>query len=176
MTPDEKPEPDEKSDEDVPEKKPDEDTSKEEEDDDDDDDDDDESDAFDNVDPLEKDKKADAEDDPFGALRKSWGFPSFARDFPADPELATLVAAFAAGDYATVRSGAPALEAKTTDDAVKRAAAVLRARIEPDPTSRLFFGLTAALMVFLMVWWATHDGAQPIVPVAKPAPTVEYVK
>ena len=41
------------------------------------------------------------------------------------------------------------------------------------------FALTAALLVFLMVWWATHDGkthhAATTAP-AKAAPTVEIVK
>jgi hypothetical protein len=118
--------------------------------------------------------------DAFEKTRATWGFPSFARDFPNDPELAALVAAFAAGDYATVREGAPALAAKTDDEGVKRAAELLRARIEPDPTSRLFFALTAALLVFLMAWWATHDGKQHAASAtsspAKPATTVEIVK
>lgn len=115
--------------------------------------------------------------DAFEKLRRSWGFPAFARDFPADPDLAVLVAAFASGDYATVRTGAPALAAKTEDAEVKRAAELLRARIEPDPTSRLFFVLTAALLIFLFGWWLTHDGPQHHAPApAKPAPTVEFVK
>ena len=115
--------------------------------------------------------------DAFANARASWGFPAFAREFPNDPELATLVAAFAAGDYATVRTGAPALASKTKDEHVKRAAELLRARIEPDPTARVFFGLTAALLVFLMTWWATHDGPQSHgPPPPKPPPTVEFVK
>jgi hypothetical protein len=117
------------------------------------------------------------EPDAFEKSRASWGFPGFAREFPNDPELAVLVAAFAAGDYATVRAGAPALASKTTDDRVKAAATLLRSRIEPDPTSRVFFALTAALLVFLMTWWATHDGPQSHgPPPPKPPPTVEFVK
>lgn len=111
--------------------------------------------------------------------RASWGFPGFARDFPNDPELAALVTAFAAGDYATVRTGAPALAAKTEDEHVKRAAELLRARIEPDPTARVFFALTAALLVFLMTWWAMHDGPQshgPSQSQPQPKPTVEFVQ
>ncbi len=123
---------------------------------------------------------APAEGDPLAKVRATWGFPAFARDFPNDAELATLVEAFAAGDYATVREGAPALAAKTSDADVKRAAELLRARIEPDPTSRLFFVLTAALLVFLMAWWATHDGkhreSSSSTPIAKPPATVEIVK
>lgn len=115
--------------------------------------------------------------DAFEKSRASWGFPAFASDFPNDPELAVLVAAFAAGDYATVRTGAPALAASTKNDDVKRAAELLRARIQPDPTARVFFGLTAALLVFLMTWWATHDGPRSHgAPLTQPAPTVEFVK
>jgi hypothetical protein len=114
---------------------------------------------------------------PEDKTRASWGFPAFARDFPNDAELTALVTAFAAGDYATVRTGAPALASKTKDEHVKRAAELLRARIEPDPTARVFFALTAALLVFLMTWWATHDGPQSHVqPQPQPAPTVEFVK
>jgi hypothetical protein len=115
--------------------------------------------------------------DAFEKMRATWGFPSFARDFPNDPELAVLVAAFAAGDYATVRKGAPELASKTKDEHVKQAAEILRARIEPDPTARVLFALTAALLVFLMTWWATHDGPQNHAPApAKVPPAVEFVK
>jgi hypothetical protein len=121
--------------------------------------------------------EAHAPDAPQRGARATWGFPSFARDFPSDPELGSLVAAFAAGDYATVRKGAPALASKTTDEHVKRAAELLRSRIDPDPTSRLFFALTAALLVFLMAWWATHDGKHHAATTApKPPATVEIVK
>ena len=114
--------------------------------------------------------------DPYKNMRGSWGFPAFARDFPHDPDLAALVSAFAAGDYATVRTGAPALAAKTKAEDVKRAAELLRARIEPDPTSRWFFALTAALLVFLFAWWLTHDGPSHHAPAPpKPPPAVEFV-
>lgn len=114
--------------------------------------------------------------DAFEKLRASWGFPAFARDFPNDPELATLVAAFAAGDHAAVRAGAPALAAKTEDPEVKRAAELLRARIEPDPTARIFFALTAALLVFLLVWWVSHDGKQHAQSPVKMTPAMEPAK
>ena len=120
---------------------------------------------------------ADAAKDSFEAVRTSWGFPAFAREFPRDPDLDVLVAAFARGDHAAVRTGAPALAAKTESAEVKRAAELLRARIEPDPTSRIFFALTAALLIFLMAWWATHDGPESHAPApVKPPPTVEFVK
>ena len=89
-----------------------------------------------------------------------WGRPAFAKDFPADPALAVLVDAFARGDYRTVRDEAPRLAATTTDADVKRAVELLRARIEPDPTSRLLFLLAVALLAFLTIWWVTHDGPE----------------
>jgi hypothetical protein len=120
---------------------------------------------------------ADAPPDPLAEARKAWGFPAFAEDFPADAELAALVVAFTAGDYATVRTGAPALAAKTTDEDVKRAAEMLRTRIEPDPTSRVFFGLTAALLVFLSAWWVLHDGAEHAAPPPPKTPAaVEIIR
>ncbi len=89
---------------------------------------------------------------------KSWGFPRFAKDFPRNAELDALVAAFAAGDYATVRARAPKLASETNDDAVRQAARMLRERIEPDPTAKTLFLVTAALLAFLSAWWVTHDG------------------
>ena len=127
--------------------------------------------------PVESAPEDASRGDVLASTRATWGFPSFARDFPNDPELGSLVAAFAAGDYAAVRKGAPALASKTTDEHVKRAAELLRSRIEPDPTSRLFFALTAALLVFLMAWWATHDGKRHAATATpKPPATVEIVK
>ncbi|HSO38716.1 MAG TPA: hypothetical protein VLT33_39575 [Labilithrix sp.] len=112
------------------------------------------------------------------AEERSWGFPAFARGFPRDPELDALVAKFADGDYLAVRTGAPRLAAKDGVSAdVKKAAELLRARVEPDTTARTFFGLAAALLVFLTVWWVTHDGPEHrgSVP-APPPPQVEIVK
>lgn len=104
-----------------------------------------------------------------------WGRPAFARDFPNDPELDALVTAFAAGDYATVRARAPELAKSTSDEAVKKAAEMLRTRIEPDPTARIFFLLTAALLVFLSFYWMTHDGRHRHAP-PEPPPKVEIPK
>ena len=97
----------------------------------------------------------------------SWGFPRFAKDFPRDPELDALVAAFARGDYAAVREGAPKLASRTTDEAVKRAAQTLRERIEPDPTSKALFLIAAALLLALTAWWVTHDGPEGNAPAPK---------
>jgi len=110
------------------------------------------------------------------AARASWGYPAFARDFPRHAELDALVAAFTRGDYRTVRERAPKLAtAPDEPEAVRRAAAVLRARIDPDPTARVFFALTAALLVFLTAWWITHDGKHRE-SAPEPPRKIEYVK
>lgn len=104
--------------------------------------------------------------------KENWGFPGFAKEFPKHPELDRLVEAFARGDYAAVRVGAPKLAAETDDDAVKKAAQMLRTRIEPDPTSRLLFIFAAVLLAFLTGWWITHDGPQgDAAPTKAPAKT-----
>ena len=118
-----------------------------------------------------------AKADAFGSLREVWGFPAFAKEFPNDAELARLVRAYADGDYAAVREGAPKLAAKAKDPEVKRAAELLRDRIEPDSSARLLFGLTAALLVFLFVFWVYHDGPKHHAPAPPPTPpVVEIVK
>ena len=105
-----------------------------------------------------------ARDDAFATARSSWGFPSFAKTFPRDPELDALVVAFTRGDYRSVRARAPELARTATDETVKRAALELRGRIEPDGSSKLLFLVAAALLVFLTAWWITHDGAEETPP------------
>jgi hypothetical protein len=106
------------------------------------------------------------------AERRSWGFPRFARGFPRNAELDALVTAFAAGDYAAVREGAPRLAERTDDEDVRRAARLLRARTEPDPAAKILFLVAAALLVFLSAWWVAHDGP-PTKTMPAPAATVK---
>jgi len=115
---------------------------------------------------------------PAASDERSWGFPAFARDFPRHPELDALVTLFADGNYLAVRKDATRLAAKNdVSDEVKKAALVLRARVEPDRTARTFFALAAALLVFLTVWWVTHDGPEHRGNIPPPAaPAVEFVK
>jgi hypothetical protein len=80
----------------------------------------------------------------------------FAQNFPEDPELGRLVAAFEAGDYRTVRDEAPKLAERTQDPEVRRAALELRKRIDPDPLQLYLLGLTFALLVFLTSWFYLH--------------------
>lgn len=115
-------------------------------------------------------------DDAAARARADWGFPRFAKDFPRHPELDALVEAFARGDYRTVRDRAPALAERAEDEQVKRAARTLAAHLEADPTAKLLFALTFALLAFLTVWWITHDGPPPEQPAPPTAPTVEFVR
>lgn len=85
--------------------------------------------------------------------------PAFALGFPAHPELDALVAAFEAGDFRTVRSGAGKLASSEADEAVKRAARELLDRTKPDPLATYLLVLTALLLVALTAYWVGHNGA-----------------
>lgn len=92
---------------------------------------------------------------------QSWGFPAFAKDFPRHPKLDELVAAYERGDYAAVRDGASKLAATEDEDAaVRDAARLLRARIEPDPSAKALFLITGAILFALTAWWVMHSGPE----------------
>jgi hypothetical protein len=80
----------------------------------------------------------------------------FVRSFPDDPELNRLIAAFEAGDFATVRADAAKLAERTQNAEVKKAALDLRRRIEPDPMQLYLLGITLLLLVFLTAWFYLH--------------------
>jgi hypothetical protein len=82
--------------------------------------------------------------------------PRFLLDFPPDPELQRLVAAFEAGDYATVRRDAQTLADASEDPAVRDAALELRRRIDPDPLIRYLLLLSVLLLGFLVLYVYTH--------------------
>ncbi len=82
--------------------------------------------------------------------------PTFAAQFPADVELDALVDAFARGDYAAVRDGAPRLAERTADDDVRAAATLLRRRIDPDPLGKTLILVAAVLLGFLAWWYLAH--------------------
>jgi hypothetical protein len=111
----------------------------------------------------------------YDRAKKSWGFPRFAKGFPRNAELDALVVAFTKGDYATVRDRAPKLAASAEDEDVKRAAEMLRARLDPDPGALVLFALAGALLLFLTVWWVMHDGPPRGAAPAKPPPTMERI-
>jgi hypothetical protein len=78
--------------------------------------------------------------------------PQFILDFPEDPQLAELVAAFERGDFAYVRENAPKLAQTAASPAVQAAARELRRRISPDPMVVWFLAASFVLLIFLMSW------------------------
>jgi hypothetical protein len=82
--------------------------------------------------------------------------PAFLLEFPDDPALARVIAAFEAGDFATVRREAPELARATSDPAVRRAALELRERIDPDPLLLVLLAFAISLLIFLVAWIYTR--------------------
>jgi hypothetical protein len=82
--------------------------------------------------------------------------PAFLLDFPEDPELEVLIAAFEAGDFAEVRRRAPELARRAEDESVRRAALELRRRIDPDPLLVVLLMFALSLFVFLAAWVYTR--------------------
>ncbi len=100
--------------------------------------------------PRQKKKRKARADEP--ALRPDGAErPKFLLKFPHHPELDRLVAAFEAGDYATVRRDAPALVDGAEDPAVRDAALELERRIEPDPLMKYLLLASVVLLVFLVL-------------------------
>lgn len=78
--------------------------------------------------------------------------PAFLLNFPDDPDLNRLVAAFEYGDYRAVRRDATKLAESATSLAVKEAAQELFRRVEPDPTARRLLWVALGLFAFLLLW------------------------
>ena len=119
---------------------------------------------------VEHEVDAELEESPNARVRR----PAFAADFPRTPELDALVLAFASGDYARVRAEAPKLASASDDPEVKRAAQLLRTRIEADPLAVWLLVLTGVLLLSLTAWWIAH-GHAPAATGGAPPPTVEHV-
>ncbi|MEZ4302240.1 MAG: hypothetical protein R3B70_45350 [Polyangiaceae bacterium] len=92
--------------------------------------------------------------------------PAFARTFPKDPDLDRLVDLFEQGNYAAVRKDAPALLAKTEDDAVRAAVRELQKRLQPDPLATGLITVAAILLAVLALFYWTHKHETP----PRPAP------
>ena len=83
--------------------------------------------------------------------------PRFLLDYPEDPELDRLIAAFEAGDYAQVRRLAPQIAEHATNRAVRDAAREIRSRIDPDPLIRYLLFASIALLLFVVAYvYSTH--------------------
>jgi hypothetical protein len=85
--------------------------------------------------------------------------PKFLLDYPEDPALERLIAAFESGNYAYVRREAESVAKNASDPAVRDAALELRRRIDPDPLAKYLLALAAALLVFLVIWAYRKSGA-----------------
>ncbi|AKT36253.1 hypothetical protein [Chondromyces crocatus] len=111
--------------------------------------------------PKRKKKKRRAADDAAegereaGPRRPAW-WPAFARQYPEDPTLDRLVAAFEDGNYAVVRVEAEQLAKGSEREAVRRAAADLRRRVDPDPLAVVMLLASVGLLVFLSAWYWSH--------------------
>jgi hypothetical protein len=78
--------------------------------------------------------------------------PAFLLEYPHDPELEALIAAYESGDFKKIRDEAPALARRTHDEAVRQAALELRLRTQPDRLLVFFLLLSIGLLLFLAVW------------------------
>lgn len=87
--------------------------------------------------------------------------PSFASDFPQEPELDALVDAFARGDFARVRTQGPKLASTTENAAVREAARTLVDRTRPDRLAVALLAVTGVLLVALSTYWVVHGKAPP---------------
>ncbi len=76
----------------------------------------------------------------------------FTQDFPDDPDLQLLVAAFEQGRYDIVRARAPKLAQTTDNPEVAKAARELRRRLDADPLSVQLLLATLLLLVVLTSW------------------------
>lgn len=102
-----------------------------------------------------------ASDDEERAGARREDVPAFAQSFPRDAALDALLAAFEAGDYGKVRKEAPLLAKSAEDPAVRKAAAELRRRLDPDPIAVYLLGAAALLLVFLAGWFWSHPHQLP---------------
>ncbi len=84
--------------------------------------------------------------------------PKFLLDYPEDPALDRLIAAFESGNYALVRRDAEAVAKAAEDPAVRDAALELRRRIEPDPLAKYLLLIAAVLLVYLVAWAYRQGG------------------
>jgi hypothetical protein len=82
--------------------------------------------------------------------------PAFAKEFPRIADLDDVVAAFARGDYASVRAQAIRLEQASPDPIVREAARVLFDRTRPDPLAVTMLVIAALLLATVASWWMAH--------------------
>jgi hypothetical protein len=85
--------------------------------------------------------------------------PKFLLDYPEDPALERLIAAFESGNYGLIRRDAEKVAETASSPEVRAAALELRRRIEPDPLAKYLLAIAALLLVYLVAW-AYHRGGK----------------
>lgn len=88
------------------------------------------------------------------------GLPSFAGDYPDDPELRDIARAYERGDFRGVRAEGAKLLSKNPSPEVAAAARDLVSRTKPDTLSVAIVAMTALLLLALSSYWMLHDGPQ----------------
>ena len=83
---------------------------------------------------------------------EGWERPGFVLDLPKHPELDRLVRAFELGNYAFVRDKGKKLAESASDESVRRAAAELLRRIDPDPLVKILFAMSIGLLLFMVFY------------------------
>ena len=83
---------------------------------------------------------------------EGWERPQFVLDFPRDAELDRLVRAFELGNYAFVRDNGKKLAESASDESVRRAAAELLRRVDPDPLVKILFAMSIGLFLFIVFY------------------------
>ncbi len=92
--------------------------------------------------------------------------PSFAEDYPDDPELLALVDAFEAGNYRAVREGAARIIAdQEKSEELRAAARDLRSRTEPHRVQVWLLVLAAGLVLALSAYEIARHAQRPAAPV-----------
>ena len=102
--------------------------------------------------------------------------PNFAKGYPDDPELLSLVESFEAGNYRAVRDGTARLIADSSkDEKLHAAARDLRSHTEPDRLQVWLLVLAAAVVLALSGYEIAHH-AQPPASSPPPQPTIERIR
>lgn len=102
-------------------------------------------------------KSTDAPEDPRAFDAEGRYRPRFVLDFPSNPDLDALVAAFERGDFRSVNAGAASLREKTEDPAIRAACEELLLRMRPDPLVKGLLGISVLLFAALVAWSYFRD-------------------
>ncbi|HEY1960193.1 MAG TPA: hypothetical protein VGH28_31505 [Polyangiaceae bacterium] len=100
----------------------------------------------------------------------------FSKNYPDDADLSTLVDAFEAGDYRSVRAGTARIagDEKKSDD-VKAAARDLRSRTEASRAQIALLVIAALMVAALSTYEVTHHGHDAPRP-EPPRPNIERIR